>query len=54
MLRKTSFKPEQVSGVKDVFGWSLTDEEKKAVDEILARHVPDAIDPTFMGPPNRD
>ncbi|OAG73157.1 oxidoreductase [Gluconobacter japonicus] len=47
-------KPEQVSGVRDVFGWSLTDEEKKAVDEILAHHVPEAIDPTFMGPPNRD
>ncbi len=47
-------KPEQVSGVKDVFGWSLTDEEKKAVDDILARHVPNAIDPTFMAPPARD
>ncbi|QDH17956.1 aldo/keto reductase [Swingsia samuiensis] len=47
-------KPEQVSGVNDVFGWQLTEEDKKAVDDILARHVPDAIDPTFMAPPNRD
>ncbi|EHH69004.1 aldo/keto reductase [Gluconobacter morbifer] len=47
-------KPEQVSGVGDVFGWHLTAEEKKAVDEILARHVPKAIDPTFMAPPLRD
>lgn len=47
-------KPEQVSGINDAFGWSLTDDEKKAVDNILARHVPNAIDPTFMAPPERD
>ena len=47
-------KPEQVSGINDAFGWSLTDDEKKAVDDILARHVPNAIDPTFMAPPERD
>ena len=47
-------KPEQVSGINDAFGWSLTDDEKKAVDDILARHMPNAIDPTFMAPPERD
>jgi len=47
-------KPEQVSGINDAFGWSLTDDEKKAVDDILARHVLNAIDPTFMAPPERD
>ncbi|MXV35561.1 MULTISPECIES: aldo/keto reductase [unclassified Saccharibacter] len=44
-------KPEQISGIADVFGWSLTEEDKKAVDDILARHVPTPIRPTFMAPP---
>ncbi|MBV1837730.1 aldo/keto reductase [Acetobacter estunensis] len=47
-------KPSQVENVNDVFGWNLTDEDRRAVDEILARHVPKPIDPTFMAPPNRD
>lgn len=46
-------KPEQVNGVNDVFGWSLTEDEKQKVDAILARHVPEAIDPTYMAPPER-
>lgn len=47
-------KPEQISGISDVFGWSLTDEDKKAVDDILARHVPTPLIPSFMAPPQRD
>ncbi|MXV43872.1 general stress protein [Saccharibacter sp. 17.LH.SD] len=46
-------KPEQISGISDVFGWSLTEEDKKAVDTILARHVPKPIIPSFMAPPER-
>lgn len=46
-------KPKQISGISSVFGWSLTDEEKKAVDDIIARHVPTPIIPSFMAPPQR-
>lgn len=47
-------KPEQIDGVRDVFGWSLTDEDKSEIDAILARDVPDPVGPEFMAPPVRD
>ncbi|MDF7674194.1 aldo/keto reductase [Acetobacteraceae bacterium ESL0709] len=46
-------KPEQISGIRDVFDWKLTEADKKEVDAILKRHVPHPIDPSFMAPPER-
>lgn len=46
-------KPEQIDGVSDVFGWQLTEQDKKDIDAILKRHVPTPISPAFMAPPAR-
>lgn len=47
-------KPEQIDGVNDALGWSLSDSDKTEIDAILKRHVPQPIDPDFMAPPQRD
>lgn len=46
-------KPEQISGVDDAFGWSLTPEDMKEIDAILKRDIPDPVGPEFMAPPAR-
>ncbi|WP_201740068.1 aldo/keto reductase [Aristophania vespae] len=46
-------KPEQISGINDVFGWTLSQEDQDQVAAILKRHVPHPIDPSFMAPPER-
>lgn len=46
-------KPEQITGISDVFSWRLTEDDKKEVKAILKRHTPHPIDPSFMAPPAR-
>ncbi|MBO1324894.1 aldo/keto reductase [Acetobacter sp. TBRC 12305] len=46
-------KPEQISGVQDVFGWSLSPQDMAEIDAILARDIPDPVGPEFMAPPPR-
>lgn len=46
-------KPEQIEGVDEAFGWSLSQEELDEIDKILTRHVTDPIGPEFMAPPTR-
>ena len=46
-------KPEQITGVSDVFGWNLTAEDKAEIDRILKETIPDPVGPEFMAPPNR-
>lgn len=46
-------KPEQIEGVDEAFGWSLSQEELDEIDKILTRHVTDPIGPDFMAPPTR-
>jgi len=47
-------KPEQITGVRDAFGWTLTAEDKREIDAILTREIPDPVGPEFMAPPLRD
>ncbi|WP_367160549.1 aldo/keto reductase [Kozakia baliensis] len=47
-------KPAQIDGISEAFGWSLSAEDKREIDAILNRHVPDPIEPDFMAPPQRD
>ena len=47
-------KPAQIDGIAEAFGWSLSAEDKREIDAILNRHVPDPIEPDFMAPPQRD
>lgn len=46
-------KPEQINGVNDVFGWSLSEEDKTAINTLLTRTIREPIGPEFMAPPNR-
>ncbi|CDG38849.1 MULTISPECIES: aldo/keto reductase [Asaia] len=47
-------KPEQIDGVAEAYGWSLSDQDKAEIETILRDNVPDAIEPDFMAPPQRD
>jgi len=47
-------KPEQIDGVAEAYGWSLSDQDKAEIETILHDNVPDAIEPDFMAPPQRD
>lgn len=46
-------KPEQIEGVDEAFGWSLSQEELDEIDKILTRYVTDPVGPEFMAPPTR-
>lgn len=46
-------KPEQIEGIRDALGWSLSANDLKTIDEILAKHIKNPISPEFMAPPNR-
>jgi len=45
--------PGQLDPVDRVYGWSLTDEDLKDIDEILRENIPDPVGPEFMAPPAR-
>ncbi|TBW59613.1 aldo/keto reductase [Marinobacter halodurans] len=47
-------RPEQLEPVSNVEGWSLSDEDMKAIDGILAEHITDPVGPEFMAPPSRE
>jgi aryl-alcohol dehydrogenase-like predicted oxidoreductase len=47
-------RPDQLAPIDDVFGWSLDDETRAAIDRILAELVTDPVGPDFMAPPARD
>lgn len=44
-------RPEQVTGLEGIFGWSLDGATLSAVDSILAECVKDPVGPEFMAPP---
>ncbi len=44
-------RPEQLSPVNDVFGWSLDDGAKRVINQILAETIKDPVGPEFMAPP---
>jgi aryl-alcohol dehydrogenase-like predicted oxidoreductase len=46
-------KPEQIEGVDEAFGWSLSQDELDEIDRLLTRHVTDPVGPEFMAPPTR-
>ena len=45
-------RPDQLDPVSEVMGWSLTDEDMRAIDTILAECVTDPVGPEFMAPPD--
>jgi len=46
--------PAQLDPVDQVFGWSLTGQDLKDIDEVIRRNIPSPVGPEFMAPPSRD
>lgn len=46
-----SRKPSQLDALDEVYGWELTNEDMKAIDEILNETIKDPVGPEFMAPP---
>ncbi|CAI3951334.1 Pyridoxal reductase PdxI or related oxidoreductase [Commensalibacter communis] len=46
-------KPEQIEGIQDALGWSLSEQDLKTIDDILNKHIKEPISPEFMAPPSR-
>ena len=46
-------RPEQLAPIRDVLGWHLDEETRRAIDQILLTTVTDPIGPEFMAPPAR-
>src|SRR2546426_174454 len=47
-------RPDQLSPIEDVLGWSLDDDARAAIDRILAQTITDPVGPEFMAPPARE
>ncbi|HAM50493.1 MAG TPA: general stress protein [Nitrospiraceae bacterium] len=46
-------RPDQLGVLDDVFGWSLNNQAKQAIDAILRETIKEPIGPAFMAPPSR-
>lgn len=45
-------RPDQLDPVEEVMGWSLTEEDMRAIDAIVGECVTDPVGPEFMAPPD--
>lgn len=46
-------RPDQLDGIEDAFGWSLSPLDLQDIDALLAEHITDPVGPEFMAPPTR-
>jgi aryl-alcohol dehydrogenase-like predicted oxidoreductase len=46
--------PDQLDPVEQVSGWSLTDDDRAAIDRILDDAIEDPVGPEFIAPPSRE
>lgn len=46
-------RPDQLDGIDDAFGWSLSPQDLQDIDALLAEHIIDPVGPEFMAPPTR-
>ena len=44
-------RPDQIAAVADAMGWHLSADDRREIDAILARCIPDPVGPGFMAPP---
>src|SRR6266853_6125679 len=47
-------RPDQLSPIEDVLGWSLDEDARADIDRILAKTITDPVGPEFMAPPARE
>jgi len=45
--------PQQLEPLSGIFGWSLSKQDFKDIDDILQRHITKPVGPEFMAPPAR-
>ncbi|MDF1525232.1 MAG: aldo/keto reductase [bacterium] len=46
--------PSQLDAVDEAMGWSVTEEDYREIDRILAETIRDPVGPEFMAPPGRE
>jgi aryl-alcohol dehydrogenase-like predicted oxidoreductase len=46
-------RPDQLDGIDDAFGWSLSPQDLTDIDALLAEHITDPVGPEFMAPSSR-
>lgn len=46
--------PKQIESLSEVFGWNLTKQDLKEIDQILEEHIPNPITEALKGPPMRE
>ncbi|WNM09348.1 aldo/keto reductase [Komagataeibacter nataicola] len=44
-------RPDQIAAVADAMGWHLSADDRREIDAILTRCIPDPVGPGFMAPP---
>lgn len=47
-------KPEQLDPIDTIWGWKLTENDLREIDQIVAETIPDPVGPEFMAPPSRE
>lgn len=47
-------RPDQLKPISDIEGWSLSERDMEAIDDILAEFIKDPVGPEFMAPPSRE
>ena len=46
-------KPDELDPIKEILGWTLTNDDFREIDQIIGETVTDPIGPQFMSPPAR-
>ncbi|MGM3387451.1 aldo/keto reductase [Stutzerimonas stutzeri] len=46
-------RPDQLDGIDEAFGWTLSQQDLQDIDDLLAEHITDPVGPEFMAPPTR-
>ena len=47
-------RPDQIRPVSEITGWSLTESDQKAIDDLLDNTISEQIGPEFMAPPTKE
>jgi aryl-alcohol dehydrogenase-like predicted oxidoreductase len=47
-------RPDQVDPLEQIFGWSLSDQDKQEINAIISSEISEPVGPEFMAPPSRE